>query len=69
MSSSRLMFLSPVRGRGEERGHRKHLQPPHPTSPPGGGEVHETTGEEVHHVILTPAVSAWLESWPEMSPS
>src|SRR5262245_39561402 len=33
----RLMFLSPARGRGEERGLRRAL-PPLPTSPPIGGE-------------------------------
>src|SRR5215475_8085534 len=32
------MFLSPARGRGQERGHRKLVQPPLLASPPSGGE-------------------------------
>ena len=39
------MFLSPARGRGEERGLRKLEQPPLPTSPPNGGEEHEGRGD------------------------
>jgi len=35
------IFLSPARGRGEERGLRKLVQPPLPASPPSGGEEHE----------------------------
>src|SRR5262249_3403360 len=39
--SAPLMFLSPARGRGEERGLHELSQPPLPTSPPSGGEEEE----------------------------
>ncbi len=42
-----LIFLSPARGRGWERGLRKLVQPPHPTSPPSGGEELEGLEENL----------------------
>jgi hypothetical protein len=36
-----IFLLSPVRGRGRERGLEQLLQPPLLTSPPNGGEGYE----------------------------
>src|SRR5215467_6503870 len=42
LSPSTFILLPPGRGRGEERGlHELSGSPPHPTSPPGGGEEEE----------------------------
>src|SRR6476659_667030 len=48
------MFLSPAGGRGEERGSHELPEPPHPTSPPSGGEEEDAAMTKLEGVSYEP---------------